>query len=158
MDCVITNQNYFNQSNFITLLLICIVRTSIELSSTFNIIGLFMTNENNLLSNEKWCRSRMFIIIFQLQIICSLFIIFLFQNVIILLLANKIYLTKNYTNSLMAINRSKYLQLIIAILLPLIHLFIIYALFKNFHTNCWPIFDSIVMAFFVTSPVLQITL
>nr|XP_027203878.1 uncharacterized protein LOC113797660 [Dermatophagoides pteronyssinus] len=157
------HQNYFNQSNFLILLLICIVRTLIELSSTYNIIGLFINNNENSLfwsiKNQKWCRSRMFIIIFQLQLICSLFTVFLFQNVIIILLAGKIYLTKNYYNSLCAIKRSKHLQLIIAILFPLINLFILYTLlYKNFLTNCWPNFDSIVTAFFVTSPVLQITL
>lgn len=160
------HENYFNQSNFITLLLICIVRTMIELSSTFNIFGMFITtttaanNDRNWwMNNTKWwCHSRMFIIIYQLQIICSLFTVFLFQNVIILLLANKIYLTKNYYNILQSLKQSKQLQLLITILFPLIHQFIIFIFVKNFHTNCWPIFNSIVTAFFVTSSILQITL
>ena len=162
------HENYFNQSNFITLLLICIVRTMIELSSTFNIFGMFITTTSTTAANNDrnwwmnntkwWCHSRMFIIIYQLQIICSLFTVFLFQNVIILLLANKIYLTKNYYNILQSLKQSKQLQLLITILFPLIHQFVIFIFVKNFHTNCWPIFNSIVTAFFVTSSILQITL
>lgn len=162
---------YFGQSNFLTLLIIVLVRTLIELSTTLTTNGrlwyewLIMRMSTTHDYGITVCRTGMFIVISQLQLICSLLTVFIFSNVILLILANKIYLTKNYINSLKALKSTKNIQLLIAITIPLIHLLALYSLGNNninhnnvYDKNCWPQFEPLVTSLFVTGPVLQITL
>lgn len=140
------HDNFFNQFNFAPLLLVCIVRTSIEL---FLLSTVFWP--------ENWCQAAFFLILFQMQTICILLAVFIFQNGILTLLVAKIYLSKNYSNCLHALTKSRRLQMFISPVFTLIHLVPLYSLSER--DTCWPRFsDTPIINLLILSPLLQMVL
>ena len=144
------HQSYFNHYNFPILFTVCLLRTLAEVCILAN------THWPHLLTT--WCRPMLFVIIYQFQVISSLLAAFVFQNVILIIMANKVYLNKNYINSLHAIHRSRQIQSLISVMFPLIHLLLLY--WVAHQRLCWPRFSDtlLINAFFVTSPVLQVAM
>jgi len=94
----------------------------------------------------------------QLQVISSLLAVFIFQNVVLLVLASKIYLSKNYTTSLHALTKSRQMQIAISPILAIIHFGILFAVLPR--DTCLPGWTdmAIINISLALSPLLQSTL
>lgn len=146
--------SFFNHYNFHLLLAICIVRTCYELSLyTLRHLwqGLDMLN----------CARVMMLLVAQLQIIQSLLAVLIFQNVILVLLATRIYLCKSFASSLKAVDNATKLQLLLASALPAFTSLAISGLGRTSPGPiCWPVAAQLDWArlFFSWSHVLQVAL
>ncbi|KPM05866.1 hypothetical protein QR98_0043380 [Sarcoptes scabiei] len=148
------HQSYFNQSNFFPLFLICLSRTLYELCTLLDSNHFWSFDLPSQI--DRWCQSQMFILIYLLFVISSLFAVFLFQNVILLVMANKIYLTKSYLKHSNALKRIQMLQIIFSITFPLLSLILLFLSIDNFLPNCWPNYDhQLFKAIYIVQPIIQ---
>lgn len=125
--------SFFNYFNFILLLLICIVRTSYELS----LLALRHLWTGLDLAN---CGRVVIVLLMQLQVISLLIAVLLFQNVILVALANRIYLCKSFASSLKAVDNAARIQTLLAFVLPILSgLIVARGGATNSETDCWPV-------------------
>lgn len=105
--------NFINRFNFVPLLLACLVRSSMEM-----VIAL----QHQLVPSVWPCTTTILVwslLAVPLQIILCLLATLLFQNLFLIILANKVYLSKSYTAILHAMNRSKQMQTCLSFVLPI---------------------------------------
>lgn len=91
----------------------CMIRTNLELILTTEIIW------PNWISSAE-CHLVILFLIGQMQLIVSLLSVYIFQNAILVVLCSRIYLSKNYQNSLQALNRSRNLQFVIITIVTIV--------------------------------------
>ncbi|KAJ6225824.1 hypothetical protein RDWZM_004369 [Blomia tropicalis] len=107
------HNHFFIRFNSIPLIMTCMIRTNLELILTTEIIW------PNWISSAE-CHLVILFLIGQMQLIVSLLSVYIFQNAILVVLCSRIYLSKNYQNSLQALNRSRNLQFVIITIVTIV--------------------------------------
>lgn len=83
-------------------------------------------------------------LVVQLQVIALLLAVLLFQNIILVVLANRIYLCKSFASSLKAVDNAAKGQTLLAFVLPILCGLIVVGgegvgAVVNSETDCWPV-------------------
>ena len=147
------HHSFFNDFNFIPMFLACTMRTSIELC-----ILLWPAE-----GTTNWCQAVLFLVLFQMQTISSLLVVFIFQNALLTILASKIYLSKNYATSMHALTKARKIQIAVATVFTPIQLASLFCVSQS--GSCWPSFSAkggdtlfnMANIFLVMSPIIQLS-